>query len=71
MNMTPIANSSNVKAVGYDEDTKTLRVEFLKGGVYDYIGVPESEHSALMSSSSVGSYIARNIKGKYESRKVA
>ena len=70
MNMTPITNSSNVKAVGYDENTETLRVEFLAGGVYDYLDVPISQYSALMSADSVGSFIAKQIKRKYESRKV-
>lgn len=38
MTMHP-ATSTNVLAVGYDPTTRTLRVQFRSGGVYDYIGV--------------------------------
>ena len=34
--------SSNVKAIGYDDRTQTLEVEFLNGRVYQYYGVPEN-----------------------------
>lgn len=70
MNMQQIDNSSNVKAIGYDPESKTLRVEFLSGGTYDYAGVPQSEFNALESAGSVGGYLAKNIKGKFPSQKV-
>lgn len=38
MNMTPVV-STNVRRVGYDRVTTTMRVEFQNGGVYDYFGV--------------------------------
>jgi hypothetical protein len=48
MNMTPVA-SSNVQSVGYDHPTRTMRVAFRKGGVYDYSGVaPELFESMLL-----------------------
>jgi len=31
--------STNVLAVGYEPFTRTLRVQFRSGGVYDYYGV--------------------------------
>lgn len=63
-------SSSNVEAVGYDEDTQTLRVWFLNGSVYDYSGVGIMEFEALKDAPSVGSYLARNIKGQYPYEKV-
>lgn len=33
------ATSTNVLVVGYEPATRTLRVQFLSGGVYDYYGV--------------------------------
>lgn len=40
MQMHPVI-SDNVKAVGYDPDTSTLRVHFRKSRlVYDYYGAP-------------------------------
>ena len=41
MNMTPVI-SDNVLSVGYEGSTKTLRVAFRSGGVYDYFGIEQS-----------------------------
>ncbi len=57
--------SSNVAAVGYDEPTSTLEVEFVNGSVYNYFDVPRNEYDQLVSASSVGTYLAANIKGHY------
>ena len=45
MRMIPVT-SSNLKAVGYDSDTKTLRVEF-HNGTYDHYDVPEAVYRGL------------------------
>lgn len=63
-------SSSNVEAVGYDEESETLRVWFLNGTAYDYAGVNNMEYEALRNAPSVGSYLARNIKGAYPYEKV-
>ena len=62
--------SSNIESIGYDSDTETLEVEFIKGGVYQYYGVPEYVYDELMAASSHGSYLASNIKGIYNYSKV-
>ena len=62
--------SSNVEAIGYDEASSTLRVWFLNGGVYEYMNVPLIEYNALLNAPSIGSYLARNIKGVYPYIKV-
>lgn len=62
--------SSNVEAVGYDEDTQTLRVWFINGSVYDYSGVGIMEYEGLKNAPSVGSYLHKNIKGQYAYQKV-
>lgn len=65
MQMKPV-KSSNVESVGYDSETKTLGVKFKNNPkVYEYPGVPADTHAALMAAESVGSYFARNIKGKF------
>lgn len=61
MNRTPVS-SSNLKAIGYDAQTRTLEVEFLNGGLYSYSGVPSSVHAGLMSASSHGSYFDAYVK---------
>ena len=62
--------SSNVRSVGYDADTLVLEVEFHSGGVYAYTGVPPSVYHGLISSASVGGYLAQHIKDRYPFRKV-
>jgi hypothetical protein len=63
--MIPTIGSSNVDSIGYDEETQILRVRFLKGGLYEYRNVPPNEFVQLRNASSVGSYLARNIKSNY------
>jgi hypothetical protein len=70
MNRTPVS-SSNLRAVGYDADTRTLEVEFLNGGLYSYSNVPLTIHAGLMSASSHGSYFDAHIKkGGYPFKKL-
>ncbi len=69
MKRSPVV-SSNLASVGYDATTQTLEVEFKDGAVYQYFGVPASEHAALMAASSVGGYLARHIKGKYRYKRL-
>lgn len=61
MTRVPVS-SSNLRAVGYDDETRTLEVEFLNGGLYQYSGVPASKHQGLMAASSKGSYFDVHIK---------
>lgn len=70
MNMIPVS-SSNLRAVGYDAASQTLRVAFISSGVYEYSGVPSAIHAGLMSANSHGSYFDAHIKkGPYRYRKV-
>ena len=57
--------SSNIESIGYDIDSETLEIEFIKGGLYQYCDVPEYVYGELMSASSHGGYLASNIKGTY------
>lgn len=40
MKMIPLPQSTNVRAAGYDTSTSTLTVEFHRGAMYEYYGVP-------------------------------
>ncbi len=62
--------SSNIASIGYDADSQTLEIEFLNGGVYQYFDVPQYVHEELMNASSLGQYLAQNIKGNYRYSKV-
>jgi len=43
----------------------TLEVEFTNGSIYQYFDVPGTEYQALVSASSVGSYLNQFIKTGY------
>ena len=70
MKRTPV-KSSNIKSIGYDGKTSTLEIEFSQGAVYQYLGVPEEEHIALMQASSKGKYFIANIKSAYDFTRVS
>jgi hypothetical protein len=69
MEMIQVA-SSNIAAIGYDEDSSTLQVEFNNGTVYQYFDIPEHLFEGLRDSDSVGGYLAAQIKGNYRYSKV-
>lgn len=64
MQMTPVT-SSNIKAVGYDGKTTTLRVRFNSGRTYQYKDVPHEVYTALIGAQSIGKYFLANIKDQY------
>lgn len=64
-------DSSNVAAVGYDDETETLAVEFNSGSVYHYSNVSRDTFEALRDAPSVGKYFNANIRDIYEYEKVS
>ena len=65
--------SSMVHSIGYDPETKRLRVKFRDGSLYAYTGVPQSVYDKLMdaqSAQSIGKFIHTNIIGVYEVHKI-
>jgi len=63
-------SSSNIEAIGYDESTQDLHVQFLSGGYYVYHNVPREIFDRLMEAPSKGSYLNREIKGVYQYSKM-
>lgn len=59
-------SSSNLDAIGYDPETKTLRVAFRNGSVYTYEDVDAEKHQALMKADSVGAHLNAHIKGAHK-----
>lgn len=47
MNMLP-ATSTTIRAVGYNSTTRTMRVEFLDGGTYDYYRVEATLYEQML-----------------------
>lgn len=56
--------SSQVKAIGYDADTKTLAVQFTRGtgAVYHYPNVEPHTHEAFVKAGSIGTFFGKHIK---------
>ncbi len=64
MERTPVT-STDIRAIGYDEDSQTLEIEFNSGGVYQYSGVSSGEWDSIMAADSKGKYFHANIKNRY------
>lgn len=63
-------DSSNLRSVDYDKDTKILEVEFTNGNIYHYYDVPHRAYLELLSAPSHGKYLAAYIKGLYRYKQV-
>ncbi|MDD5183659.1 MAG: KTSC domain-containing protein [Paludibacter sp.] len=62
--------SSNIAAIGYDDSSATLEIEFLNGSIYQYFDVPDHIYKEIMGADSQGKYLAANIKGNFRYSKV-
>jgi uncharacterized protein len=63
-------SSSNISSIGYDKETQTLEVEFLKGSIYQYFDVPQAVYEGFAIADSKGKYLATQIKGNYRYARV-
>ena len=59
----------SLRAAGYDERTKTLRVE-LTAGTFEYAGVSPEVWRRLSTSSSPWSYFRDNVEEEYAAKRV-
>ncbi|TYS57908.1 KTSC domain-containing protein [Bacillus infantis] len=64
MLMQPVT-SSNLVAVGYDDSTSTLYIQF-RNGTYKYFNVPHNVYRNLLNAPSKGEYHADFIKNHYQ-----
>lgn len=62
--------SSNVAAVGYDDEEGELIVEFKSGARYAYEGVPYHVFEEMREADTAGSYLNLHIKNAYTARKL-
>ena len=63
-------DSSMLVAVGYDEDTKEMRVIYKTGDTYRYMNVPKSVYTELLNVESKGAYMKTHIIDHYPARRV-
>jgi hypothetical protein len=58
-------SSSTIAAVGYDEETEMLEVEFVSGTVYRYYSVRQDVFDDFCAAHSKGRFFNRHIKDAY------
>lgn len=64
---TPV-QSSSVASVGYDPAQAELEIEFSNGRIYRYLHVPAAAYRLLLQAPSIGEYVNRVIKPRFEAR---
>lgn len=55
-------DSEAMRSVGYDRRRHILEIEFGRGSVYRYLGVPAPVHDALRDAASLGAYFSEHIR---------
>lgn len=63
-------NAGNLRAIGYDESNRALRVELGNGTLVEYSGVSLDTWRRLSSSSSMWSFFRDNIEENYSERRI-
>jgi hypothetical protein len=62
-------SGGNVRAVGYDERNRLLRVELVTG-TFEYANISPELHRRLMNSSSMASFFRDSIEEDFTGRRV-
>jgi hypothetical protein len=65
MTRVPV-QSSSVVSVGYDASVHVLEIEFRSGEVYRYLNVPAAAHRLLLQASSIGDFVNKVIKPRFD-----
>jgi KTSC domain len=63
-------NAGNLRAIGYVEADRALRVELAGGALIEYSGVSPEVWRRLSTSSSMWSYFRDNIEENYSERRI-
>lgn len=56
--------SSHLRAMGYDETTGELQIQFWNGTIYAYYGVPMDIYQAFAMSPSLGTFFHQYIRNR-------
>jgi hypothetical protein len=59
-------DSSAIRAAGYDEARRRMRIIFTQGNSHDYCNVPRHIYEGLLGADSKGAYFNEYIKNTYE-----
>ncbi|TXH39253.1 MAG: KTSC domain-containing protein [Rhodospirillaceae bacterium] len=63
-------DSKSVKSGGYDARSRTLRLRFAGGHLYDYRNVPRKVFNELLRASSKGQFVNWHVKPFYPYRRL-
>ena len=63
-------NSSKLRSVGYDEQTRTLEVEMSGGQVWQYVGVYPEVYRRFMAAPNPTAFFDDKIDEEYTGRRV-
>jgi len=64
-------DSSNIRSIGYNPQSRILEVEFTSGDIYQYFDIPERLYEELMRATSHGGFLDENIvKFNYRYQKI-
>ena len=63
-------SAGNLRAIGYDESLRALRVELGNGTLVEYSGVSMDTWRRLSSSASMWSFFRDNIEENYSERRI-
>lgn len=69
--------SSNVASLGYHDDRQIMTLEMVNGVIYYYLDIPKIHFTNMTNPdgdgkchNAIGSYLHRNVKGKYRYTRV-
>jgi len=63
-------NAGSLRAIGYDESNRALRVELGNGQLVEYTGVSLDTWRRFSASSSMWSFFRDNIEENYSERRI-
>ena len=63
--------STEITQVGYQEDSETLEIQFVKGGVYQFFNVPSKVFDEFMSAPSKEGYYHSKIGERFPCSRVS
>ena len=63
--------SKEITQVGYQEDSETLEIQFVQGGVYQFFNVPSTVFDEFMSAPSKEGYYHSKIGERFPCSRVS
>lgn len=70
MELHQLDRSEALESVGYDPETRTLRVQFRGGGLYDYLDVPPEVFRFILAAEHPWSAWQEHITSAYDYRRL-